>query len=136
MANFNLNKAVIGGRLTADIELKTTTSGVSVCSFSVAVNRKPIKDQEPKTDFIDCVAWRKTAEFISQYFGKGSSICVAGSIQKRDWQDSNGNKRYATELIVDEAYFVDSKSENAPSYSEQPAPPHWEDVTDDENLPF
>ena len=135
MANFNLNKAVIGGRLTADIELKTTQSGIYVCSFPVAVNRKTGKDQKPKTDFIDCVAWRGTAEFIAKYFGKGSSICVAGSIQKRDWQDSNGNKRYATELIVDEAYFVDSKSENAPSCSEQPAP-HFEDVTDDDNLPF
>lgn len=141
MSNLNLNKAVIGGRLTADIELKTTTSGISVCSFSVAVNRKTGKDQEPKTDFIDCVAWRKTAEFISQYFKKGSSICVWGSIQKREWQDNNGNKRYATELVVDEAYFVDSKSENASSYSAQPAfsaqpAANFEDVTNEDDLPF
>ena len=135
MANFNLNKAVIGGRLTADIELKTTPSGVYVCSFTVAVNRKTGKDQEPKTDFINCVAWRNTAEFIAKYFRKGSSICVAGSIQTRNWDDANGNKRYSTELIVDEAYFVDSKSESAPSYSEQLAP-HFEDVTNEDDLPF
>lgn len=135
MANFNINKAVIGGRLTADIELKTTPSGVYVCTFSVAVNRRTGRDQEPKTDFIDCVAWRSTAEFISKYFRKGSSICVSGSIQTRNWTDNNGNKRYATELVVDEAYFVDSKSNNAPSSSDYEEP-QYEDVTDDDNLPF
>lgn len=135
MANFNINKAVIGGRLTADIELKTTPSGVYVCTFSVAVNRRTGRDQEPKTDFIDCVAWRNTAEFVSKYFHKGSSICVSGAIQVRNWTDNNGNKRYATELVVDEAYFVDSKSDNAPSSSDYDEP-QYEDVTDDDNLPF
>ena len=109
MANLNINKSVLGGRLTADPELRQTQSGVSVCSFTVAVNRK--FDRET-TDFINCVAWKKTAEFIAQYFSKGSSICVTGSIQVRTWQDNNGAKRYATELIVDDAYFVDSNNES------------------------
>lgn len=111
MANLNLNKVILGGRLTADPELKTTGSGVSVLSFSLAINRKVGKDKEPQTDFINCQAWRQTAEFISRYFKKGSSICIVGSIQVRSWEDQNGQKRYATEVVVDEAMFVDSKSE-------------------------
>lgn len=111
MANLNLNKVVLGGRLTADVELKSTQSGTSVCSFSLAVNRKVQKDKEQQTDFINCTAWSKTAEFISKFFRKGSSICVVGSIQVRNWQDKDGNKRYATEVVVDEALFVDGKNE-------------------------
>ena len=110
MANLNLNKVVLGGRLTSEVELKTTQSGISVCSFTIAVNRKT-KDEQ-KADFINCQAWRSTAEFISKYFGKGASICVVGSIQTRSWEDQNGQKRYATEVVVDEAMFVDSKSES------------------------
>ena len=112
MANFNFNKAIIGGRLTADVELKQTPSGVSVCAFSIAVNRK---GADNKTDFIDIVAWRQTAEFICKYFKKGSSICIVGSLQKRDWTDKNGQKRYATEVIADEASFVDSKNDSSSS---------------------
>lgn len=108
MANFNINKLVLGGRLTSDVELKQTTSGVSVCSFTIAVTRKANREE---TDFINCVAWRKTAEFISNYFKKGSSIVITGEIQVRSWQDQNGQKRYATEVIADDAYFVDSKNE-------------------------
>ena len=109
MANFNFNKTILGGRMTADPELKTTPSGVSVTSFSIAVKRKNTK--EDKTDFINCIAWRGTAEFIQKYFSKGSSICVVGNLQTRTWEDGNGNKRYATEVIVEEASFVDSKSD-------------------------
>lgn len=141
MANFNINKVIIGGRLTADAELKQTQSGVSVTSFSIAVNRKGTKD---KTDFIDVIAWRQTAEFIYKYFKKGSSICIAGSIQKREWTDSNNQKRYATEVIADEAYFVDSKSDassnDAPALDEpvfnQPQTPKFEEVANDDDLPF
>lgn len=110
MANFNFNKTILGGRMTADPELKTTPSGVSVTSFSIAVTRKGTKD-DPKTDFINCVAWRGTAEFIQKYFTKGSSICVVGNLQTRTWEDNNGNKRYVTEVVVEEASFVDSKSD-------------------------
>ena len=109
MANFNFNKVTLGGRLTADVEVKQTTSGVPVCSFTIAVTRKANREE---TDFINCVAWRNTAEFISKFFGKGSSICVTGSVQTRSWTDQDGNKRYATDIVVDEAYFVDSKNES------------------------
>jgi single-strand DNA-binding protein len=147
MANFNLNKVILGGRLTQDIELKQTPSGVSVCSFSIAVNRRTGKDQEQKTDFIDCTAWRQTAEFISRYFRKGSSICVSGSIQKRSWQDQNGQNRYATDVVVDEAMFVDSKNDvqsaEATTADQMPAPTfnapqtaNFEAISADEDLPF
>lgn len=115
MAALNLNKVILGGRLTADPELKTTPSGVSVCTFGLAVNRKYSKEGEQATDFINCVAWRVTAEVISRYFKKGSSLCIVGSIQARSYTDKDGNKRSATEVIVDEANFVDSKSENSAS---------------------
>lgn len=116
MANFNINKVILGGRLTADPELKSTPNGVSVCQFGLAVNRKYSKEGEQNTDFINVVAWRSTAEFISRYFRKGSSICIVGNIQTRSWEDPQTNqKRYATEVIVDEALFVDSKGENSAS---------------------
>ncbi len=146
MANINLNKVILGGRLTSQPELKQTPQGVAVTTFSIAVNRRGKKDE---TDFINCVAWRQTAEFISKYFGKGSSICIVGQIQTRSWNDSNGNKRYATEVITDEAYFVDNKAEgDGDGYSMPPAPKTpqnanfggqqatFEDVSTDDDLPF
>lgn len=141
MANLNFNKAIIGGRLTADVEMKVTPSGVSVCTFSIAVNRKAGKDAEPKTDFINCVAWRNTAEFIIKYFKKGSSILVVGNIQNRSWQDNNGNKRYATEVIVEEVNFVDSKSDNGADAIGGGVPygadnVNFEEMTADDSLPF
>ena len=144
MANFNFNKVILGGRLTSDPELKSTPSGVNVCSFSLAVNRKVAKDAEQKTDFITVQAWRQTAEFICKFFKKGSSICVVGSIQTRSWQDQNGNKRIATEVVADEAMFVDSKSEatyqyTAPetSFAAPPtAQPKFEELNTDDPLPF
>lgn len=150
MANLNLNKVIIAGRLTSDIELKQTPSGVFVTSFSIAVNRRPRKNEdgtqaEQQADFITCVAWRKSAELISKYFHKGSSICVVGNLQTRTWEDTNGNKRYATEVIVDEVNFVDSKSDNA-SYAPQTSAPtaqtldgskmNFEVVSNEEDLPF
>ena len=143
MANFNLNKVILGGRLTSDVELKSTQSGVSVCSFSLAVNRKYSKEGEQATDFINCQAWRNTAEFISKYFKKGSSLCVIGSIQVRNWTDQNGQKRYSTEVVVDEALFVDSKNDaqGAPqNYGYTPdaykVEPHYEEISADDDLPF
>jgi single-strand DNA-binding protein len=139
MANFNFNKVILGGRITADPELKTTPNGVSVTSFSIAVTRKGTKD-DPKTDFINCVAWRGTAEFIQRYFSKGSSICVVGNLQTRTWEDNNGNKRFATEVIVEEASFVDSKSD-APTQNAFTAPTEatttdFIEVGDEDTLPF
>lgn len=160
MANFNFNKVILGGRLTADPELKTTPSGVSVTTFTVAVNRsyRGKNGEDPQADFITVTAWRQTAEFITRYFHKASSICIVGSIQTRTWTDQNGQKRYATEVVADEANFVDSKSENPVSAPHQSAPsqnsyvpdnygtpafssqtnsaPKFEELSDDEDLPF
>lgn len=136
MANLNLNKVILGGRITNDVELKQTPSGLGVCSFTIAVARKYGKDQQ--TDFINCVAWRNTAEFIANYFRKGASICIVGNIQTRSWTDKEGRKQYATEVIVDEAMFVDSKAEAQP----EPQPsqtfvqPNFESVPVDDDLPF
>ena len=155
MSCLNLNKVVLAGRLTADPELKQTPSGVSVLSFSIAINRRYVsknnEQSEAQTDFINVVAWRQTAEFISKYFRKGSAICLTGSIQTRNWQDQNGQKRYATEVVADEAMFVDSKGESgsgqasytpdaysaAPAYSSNSAvAPNFEDHNTDDDLPF
>lgn len=126
MANFNFNKVILGGRLTADPELKTTPSGISVTSFTVAVNRRfGDKGEQPQADFFNVTAWRATAEFITKYFRKASSICIVGSIQTRSWTDQNGQKRFATEIVADEAYFVDAKGEmpgqSAPQVYASPA---------------
>ena len=110
-----LNIAVIMGRLTADPELRTTGTGISVCSFSVAVDRDYSSGGERQTDFINCVAWRQTAEFISRYFHKGSMIAINGSIQQRQYTDKDGNKRNAFEIVVDNANFCGSKAESGTS---------------------
>lgn len=113
-----LNCAVIMGRLTADPELRTTGTGISVTSFSVAVDRNYQKaGQERQTDFINVVAWRQTAEFVSRYFRKGQMIAVQGSIQTRNYEDRNGNKRTAVEIVADNVSFCGSKAETgaAPS---------------------
>ena len=142
MANLNFNKTILCGRLTADVELKMTPSGVSVCSFSVAVNRKVAKGADQKADFINCIAWRNDAEFISRYFSKGSSIMIVGNIQNRSWLDTNGNKRYATDVVVDEVYFVDPKSEkNGEGVSGGGVPygadtTNFEEMSAEDDLPF
>ena len=120
MSNLNLNKVVLCGRLTADVELKQTQNGIAVATFTLAVNRRAVQGKPQETDFISCQAWRQTAEFISKYFKKGSSLCVTGSIQVRSWNDNNNQKRYATEVVVDEAMFVDSRNDltNAPQSTE------------------
>ena len=142
MSNFNFNKTILGGRLTADPELKTTPSGVSVTSFTVAVNRRGKgKDGETQADFINVTAWRGLAEFITRHFRKGSSICVVGAIQTRSWTDPQGQKHYATEVVADEAYFVDSKGEAAQP-SSQYVPEQYtsggfrQEGDGDEDLPF
>ena len=102
-----LNLVVIMGRLTSQPELKTTQNGVSVSPFTVAVNRQYGEQQQ--TDFIPCVAWRNTAEFITKYFGKGQSIVIQGSLQQRDFEDKQGNKRTAYEVVVSTADFCGKK---------------------------
>lgn len=108
-----MNKAILVGNLTRDPEQRTTPSGVSVTSFTVAVTRRyKSQDGTQQADFINCVAWRGTAEFIAKYFTKGSRIGVVGTIQTRTYDDQNGNKRYVTEVVCDEAEFVTSKTQN------------------------
>lgn len=108
-----LNNAVIMGRLVADPELRTTGSGISVTSFTVAVDRRFVRQgEERQADFIDIIAWRQTAEFVSKYFRKGSMIAVQGSIQTRMYEDKNGNKRKAVEIVADNASFCGSKAES------------------------
>ena len=106
-----MNKAILVGRLTRDPELRTTANGVSVCSFSVAVNRR-FKNAEGgyDADFINCVAWRQQAEFLAKYFAKGRMVGVVGSIQTRNYDNKDGQKVYVTEVAVDEVHFVDSRS--------------------------
>ena len=133
MASFNFNKVILGGRIARDPELKTTQSGLSVTQFSIAVNRKSTKEQQtPQADFINVTAWRNTAEFITKFFRKGSSICIVGSLQTRSFTDKTGSKREVTEVVADEAYFVDSKQEvsqtpqwNAPQNAQNDAQQYY-----------
>ena len=108
-----LNHIVIMGRLTRDPELRRTGSGVAVTSFSLAVDRDFGKNEsgEKETDFIDCVAWRQTGEFVSKYFAKGRMAVVSGRLQIRNWTDKEGNKRRTAEVIAENVYFGDSKRE-------------------------
>ena len=117
-----LNKIIIMGRLTRDPELRRTGSGTAVTSFSLAVDRD-FKSQngEKETDFIDVVAWRSTAEFVSKYFTKGRMAVVEGRLQIRDWTDRDGGKRRSAEVVADNVYFGDSKREGGSDYSPAPA---------------
>lgn len=137
MANFNLNKVILGGRLTEDPTLSTTPSGISVASFTVAVKRKS-KDNE--TDFIRCTAWRQTADFVCRYFMKASSICLIGTLQNKNWTDQQGVKRYSYEVTVEEVTFVDSKNESRTEarveMNEAVNVPVLEEIGPDEDLPF
>jgi single-strand DNA-binding protein len=107
-----MNKVILLGRLTKDPELRTTPSNISVARFALAVNRRFAKEGQQQADFINCIAWRQTGEFINRYFHKGNMIAVVGELQTRSWDDNNGQKRYATEVIVSEAYFTGEKIEN------------------------
>jgi single-strand DNA-binding protein len=147
-SNFNFNKAILGGRLTADPELKTTVNSVSVTSFRLAVNRR-YKDEQGKqdTDFINVTAWRGQAEFICRYFKKGSNICIVGSIQSRTWTDKKGEKRYEVEVVADEAYFCETKQESGGNggaadddllsqLKNTYGSANFEDMSKDDDLPF
>lgn len=118
------NKVILMGRITKDIEIKTTPSGNAVTSFSIAVDRRvKSKDGEKVTDFIDCVAWRQTADFIARFFGKGKAILIEGELQTRTYTDKNGNNRNVVEVIVDRASFTGEKAGAQEQRQEQSAPP-------------
>ena len=131
-----LNCAVIMGRLTATPELRTTQSGISVTSFTVAVDRSYVKpNEERQTDFINVVCWRQTAEFVTKYFKKGSMIAVQGEIQTRNYEDKDGAKRTAVEIVADKVSFCGSKQEQTSEPQEQSGiSVPFEDLED--SLPF
>ena len=126
-----MNSVNLVGRLTRDPEMKTTDSSISIASFSIAVNRQfKNKDGEYEADFINCVAFKHTADFIQKYFSKGQFIGITGRIQTRKWQDNDGKTRYATEVIVENATFTSGKSETNNTAQ-------FEEVTEpDDELPF
>ena len=153
----DLNKVILMGHMTADPELKQTTSGISVCSFSIGVNRRYSRAEQGQqsVDFINIVSWRQQAEFVSRYFKKGSSIIVCGSLQTRNWTDNQGQKRYVTEVVADEVSFGAPAAANAqggldvkpaaqgytptaygaPSFDSAPSA-NFEEIPGDESLPF
>jgi single-strand DNA-binding protein len=139
-----LNKAILVGRLTKDPEIRSTASAVSVLNFTVAVPRKYVKQGEQRqSDFINCVAFGKTADFISRFFTKGNMISIDGSIQTRNWDDNEGKRHWVTEVIVNDAGFVESKKDSAQamggSSADQPMPdlpPDFGDDVIDDDLPF
>jgi len=124
------------GRMTAEPELRYTTSNTPVCSFTLAVERD-YKDSEGnrQADFINCQAWRNTAEFVCKYFTKGQPIVVVGKIQTRTWEDQEGKKHYATEVVVDNVYFAGSSKKNEQSTEQSDIPEGFIPV-DDSELPF
>lgn len=138
-----LNSIVIMGRLTAAPELKQTASGLSVTSFTVAVDRSFAKSgEERQTDFIPVVCWRGTADFVTKYFGKGSMIAVQGSLQTRNYEDKNGNKRTAFEIVASEVSFCGGKNETSPAQNQAPTsmtgpvPEDFEQTEIDDDFPF
>ncbi len=138
-----LNVVALMGRLTADPELRATPAGVSVTSFTIAVERSFVKQGEQRqADFIDIVAWRSTAEFVCKYFQKGSLIAVDGSIQTRRYQDKEGHNRTAFEVVVDNAHFAGSKekaenpAQSTYSALDQPSYDDFATIDDAEDLPF
>ena len=151
--SLNLNKVILAGRIVAEPELKQTPSGASVCSIRIAVNRRfqsRDSQQQNEADFFNVTAWQNTAEFIAKYVHKGSAICVCGRIQNRTWVDQSGQKRYVTDIIAEEANFVESRNAGdtgagygapdayaAPAYSTaQNNAPKFEEIKTDDDLPF
>ena len=151
MASFN--KVILVGNMTADPELKQTTAGLSVCTFTIAVNRRYTKAEQGQqtVDFFNVVAWRQQAEFVSRYFKKGNPILICGQLQTRTWNDNQGQKRYATEVIADEVSFVGGptgangapaqggaytpEAYATPSFNSSAAA-SFEEIPGDESLPF
>ena len=133
-----LNKIFLQGRLVADPDLRHTQSGVAVATFRLAVDRD-FKDKETgerKADFINCVAWRGTGEFVAGYFRKGRMAIVEGKIQSRTYDDRDGNRRYTVEVVADNVYFCDSKRDDGGSKPEEFREPEFTDAPDDGEIPF
>ena len=144
-----MNKAFLIGNLTRDPELRTLPSGVSVCTFTIAINRKFVNQQGVReADFLNIVAWRSTAEFITKYFKKGQMIAVQGSIQTRSYDAQDGSKRYVTEIVADDVEFLSSVQDNNQARQNEAVPPPPEPMgfapqanggfteVEDDELPF
>ena len=140
-----LNKVIIMGNISTEVELKQTQSGTSVCSFNVAVNRYSKDPTEKKVDFLTVVAWSAKADFVSRYFKKGQAIVVVGRLENREWSDKQGNKRISTEIIAEEISFAGSKESSTEAKSEAYTPTayatqngqNFEEIdSGDESLPF
>ena len=139
-----LNRAILMGRLTRDPELRQTPNNVSVATFSLAVDRNYQADKNNKqTDFINIVAWRHTAEFVSKYFTKGQLVAVEGSIQTRSYQDKDGNNRTVFEVVADQVYFAEKKQNGNASEKQEEPQENFDvndfeefDAGDDDDLPF
>lgn len=127
-----MNKVILKGRLTSNPELRRTPSDISVCSFTIAVNRRFDRD---KADFINCEAWRQTGEFVSKYFSKGQEILVVGELHI-DKSERDGQTRFFTKVVADEVEFCGSRSDNAQAKAESSVPADVEEITDDDDLPF
>ena len=127
-----MNKVILMGRLTRDPEVRYTQgNNTAVCSFSLAVNRRFKQEGQPDADFINVVAWAKTAEFVSKYFTKGQQVAVVGRIQTRNYDDKDGKKIFVTEVVAEEVYFADSKKEQSTTTSAG-----FMQIEEDSNLPF
>ncbi|MBO5512582.1 MAG: single-stranded DNA-binding protein [Clostridia bacterium] len=151
--SLNLNKVILGGRVASEPEQKQTPSGVSVVTYSMAVGRRFAPEgQERETDFFRVTAWQSTADFIARYFRKGDAICITGRIQNRSWTDRSGQKHYITEIIAEEANFVENKRDRpegqAPASGTSAMPPptvytspaaqgiRFEEIPTDDGCPF
>lgn len=129
-----MNKTILMGRLTRDPETRyTQTSNTQVTSFTLAVNRRFAKEGQPSADFINVIAWSKTAEFVSKYFKKGQQVGVVGRIQTRNYDDEQGQKHYVTEVVAEEVYFADTKKEESTS---APVEENPYEISDSSDLPF
>jgi single-strand DNA-binding protein len=132
-----INKVILTGRLTRDPELRHTSSGKSVANFSIAVDNG--YGENKTTDFINCVAWNKTAEFVENYFSKGRMIALVGRISTRTWEGEDGRKNYVTEVVVSEVSFCDSKSDGQNNTEDSPTMPSDDEfvvLPDNDDLPF
>lgn len=130
-----MNKIILLGRLSKDVEVRyTQANNTMVASFSLAVNRRFKQEGQPEADFINIVAWSKLAEFCSKYFKKGQQVSIVGRLQTRTWEDENGQKRYVTEVVAEEAYFADSKKEEN-TQAQAPEQEQFE-ITNSDDLPF
>lgn len=131
-----LNKVILMGRLTKDPEIRVTQSQISVASFTLAVERSfKSQNEERQTDFINIVCWRSTADFVGKYFTKGQLVAVSGRLQTRSWDDNEGKKRYATDVVADEVFFAEGKRDSATANNSMESS-DFSAITDDDNLPF